>query len=81
MVTGGSPYDPIFWLHHCNVDRLWSEWMRRHQNGMPADATFRNEKFGDFVDASGQAVTSMTVTQLLDTTNLGYRYPEGAERN
>ncbi len=19
--------DPVFWLHHCNVDRLWSLWM------------------------------------------------------
>ncbi|MGH7194104.1 MAG: tyrosinase family protein, partial [Candidatus Saccharimonadales bacterium] len=25
MGTGGSPYDPIFWLHHSNVDRLWAE--------------------------------------------------------
>ncbi|HEX8469513.1 MAG TPA: tyrosinase family protein [Brevundimonas sp.] len=23
-------YDPIFWLHHCNIDRLWSVWMRRN---------------------------------------------------
>ena len=22
--------DPIFWLHHCNVDRLWSTWQQRH---------------------------------------------------
>ena len=21
-----SPNDPIFFLHHCNVDRLWAEW-------------------------------------------------------
>ncbi len=21
--------DPVFWLHHCNVDRLWSIWQRR----------------------------------------------------
>lgn len=20
--------DPVFWLHHCNVDRLWSIWQR-----------------------------------------------------
>lgn len=23
----GSPVDPIFWLHHGNVDRLWSIWI------------------------------------------------------
>ncbi len=23
--------DPVFFLLHCNVDRLWSEWIRQHQ--------------------------------------------------
>ncbi|HKO08858.1 MAG TPA: tyrosinase family protein, partial [Alphaproteobacteria bacterium] len=18
--------DPIFWMHHCNIDRLWASW-------------------------------------------------------
>jgi hypothetical protein len=22
----GSPFDPIFYLHHCNIDRLWAMW-------------------------------------------------------
>ncbi len=21
-----SPLDPIFYLHHCNIDRIWAEW-------------------------------------------------------
>jgi tyrosinase len=25
---GLSPLDPIFWLHHCMVDRVWAEWQR-----------------------------------------------------
>ena len=25
-----SPNDPIFFLHHCNVDRLWADWQNRH---------------------------------------------------
>jgi tyrosinase len=27
--------DPIFWLHHCNIDRLWEVWLQRdasHEN-------------------------------------------------
>ncbi len=24
--------DPIFWLHHCNVDRLWAAWMSEGSN-------------------------------------------------
>jgi tyrosinase len=21
-----AAYDPIFWMHHCNIDRLWASW-------------------------------------------------------
>lgn len=27
-----SPHDPTFFLLHCNVDRLWAEWIRTHQS-------------------------------------------------
>jgi|SRR5450631_3635792 tyrosinase len=27
-----SPNDPIFFLHHCNVDRLWAYWQLRNPN-------------------------------------------------
>jgi hypothetical protein len=26
MQPGTSPNDPVFFLHHCNVDRLWAQW-------------------------------------------------------
>jgi tyrosinase len=29
MAPGTSPNDPLFWLNHCNVDRIWQGWMRR----------------------------------------------------
>lgn len=24
--------DPLFWLHHCNIDRLWSAWLTSDKN-------------------------------------------------
>lgn len=30
MHPGTSPNDPIFFLHHCNVDRIWSVWQQKH---------------------------------------------------
>lgn len=30
MSPGTSPNDPIFFMHHCNVDRLWALWQFRH---------------------------------------------------
>ena len=32
-----SPFDPIFYLHHCNIDRLWAMWQADgHASDYPA---------------------------------------------
>ena len=66
--------DPLFWLHHANIDRLWEVWLRldpAHLNptGDPAflDTTF------SFPDAVGGSVT-WSVGEVLDTEFLGYVY-------
>lgn len=30
MSLSSSPNDPTFFLHHCNVDRIWAAWQERH---------------------------------------------------
>mgnify|MGYP001810251939 CR=1 FL=1 len=31
-----SPFDPFFYLHHCNIDRLWAMWqVDGHKNDYP----------------------------------------------
>ena len=30
MTQGSSPNDPVFWLHHCMLDRLWARWQKRN---------------------------------------------------
>jgi tyrosinase len=35
MVAMAAPNDPVFWLHHSNIDRLWSSWIRQHQDQSP----------------------------------------------
>jgi tyrosinase len=30
MRPASSPNDPVFFLNHCNVDRIWEAWMQRH---------------------------------------------------
>ncbi|MBL4684654.1 MAG: tyrosinase family protein [Nannocystaceae bacterium] len=41
MASGFSPNDPVFWLHHANVDRLWSIWQEnyraRNNSAAPSD--------------------------------------------
>jgi len=75
MRTFMSPLDPIFWLHHCNIDRLWAEWNtppRSNQNTSDAlwtDFAFRQ----NFVDQNGTAF-DVVVRDLQDLTQLGYTY-------
>lgn len=33
MLRGHSPNDPVFFLHHCNVDRIWAYWQSRPTSG------------------------------------------------
>src|SRR6266571_1110573 len=35
METGSSPSDPLFWLHHANIDRLWAKWQKQHPGVKP----------------------------------------------
>lgn len=67
--------DPLFWLHHCNIDRLWSVWRAMdptHTN--PTDASWLGMSF-DFHDASGAIVTK-TIGDAVDTLALGYQYED-----
>jgi tyrosinase len=66
--------DPIFWLHHANIDRLWEVWLRAdpaHVN--PAgDPAFRDTTF-TFPAPDGGEVT-WAVGDVLDTEFLDYVY-------
>ncbi|WP_327134661.1 tyrosinase family protein [Streptomyces sp. NBC_01343] len=41
MGTGVSPNDPVFWMHHAYVDKLWAEWQARNPKSayLPAAGT------------------------------------------
>jgi tyrosinase len=74
--------DPIFWLHHANIDRLWSVW-----NGISSSNTDPTASVNvggqniswpttvpfTFHDATGNEAT-MTPSQVLDTTTTSFSY-------
>ena len=70
--------DPIFWLHHCNLDRLWERWLRAPAGGHPpgrnpTDAAWLNRTF-ELVDRNGNRV-KMAVKAALDIEGrLSYTY-------
>jgi len=74
--------DPIFWLHHANIDRLWSVW-----NGISASNTDPTGSVNvngqniswpttvpfEFYNATGNVV-SMTPSQVTDTATSPFSY-------
>jgi tyrosinase len=66
--------DPIFWLHHANIDRLWVEWIAEGQGRAdPAQAQWRGHTF-EFFDKHGKQV-AMKCEGVLDTAaDLHYTY-------
>lgn len=66
--------DPIFWLHHANIDRLWEVWRNRGPGANWRDATWMAQTF-DFHNVGGAALT-FACKDLLDTTKIlhGYSY-------
>jgi tyrosinase len=59
-----AAFDPLFWAHHCMIDRLWREWQMDK-----SDATFpavvRTQVMEPF---------NWTAGAVLDPTALGYDY-------
>lgn len=68
--------DPIFWLHHANIDRLWSRWIASgNGRANPTDFAFLNTPF-PFADERGQIVTARGADVLDPAAQLGYRYDD-----
>jgi hypothetical protein len=45
-----SPFDPIFYLHHCNIDRLWAMWqVDGHADEYPASGGKPNHLRNDIM--------------------------------
>jgi tyrosinase len=65
MNSDWSPADPIFWLHHCEVDRLWAIWQSTHKSSHPpySSQALQLKPWND-----------TNYYTVLDTELVGYRY-------
>jgi tyrosinase len=62
--TSFSPVDPVFWLHHAEVDRLWHLWQLNHAKGHP-NLSGKSAKMDPWTE---------TYEQLQSVEELGYIY-------
>lgn len=83
-----SAFDPIFWLHHANVDRLFAIWQALNPNAydinkVETDGTFSirggtsvtpDTPLAPFNDASGRKFWTSNTSKKTESFN--YAYPE-----
>lgn len=63
-----AAYDPIFWAHHCMVDRTWRIWQHHHPNVLPP---------ANYLDQPLRP-RALTVREVLDVKQLGYDYSQSS---
>jgi tyrosinase len=66
--------DPVFWLHHANIDRLWQVWLDKGNRINPTQSSWLDFKFS-FHDKNGK-IAQMTCSSVEDTRKVlsGYTY-------
>ena len=77
-----SPFDPLFFLHHANVDRLWAEWQITHPgpDHYVPDDNASSDLLGHRLNDSMYPWNDPAFPELVTTTNvlyhtaLGYTY-------
>jgi hypothetical protein len=65
MRSTTSPADPIFFLHHANLDRIWSEWQVKNSRSNP---TNKNETL------MPPPIEGVKVSSVLSIKSMGYSY-------
>ncbi|HYO56498.1 tyrosinase family protein [Archangium sp.] len=76
MTDSTSPNDPVFFLHHCNVDRIWQAWRLRYPNApyVPAQSapnTLAFHRLDDALYSVLREATQATPRSVLDPLALG----------
>jgi tyrosinase len=79
MLPMTSPNDPVFFLHHCFVDKVWADWQALQREANPdASPHYAPEEGGP----AGHNIDDQlkpwerTIRQVLDITQLDYSYEQ-----
>lgn len=72
-----SAFDPIFFLHHCNIDRLWASWEYSFPNLALTYEEFRKQGWTPYIfyNPDGKQVTYNNTAEVYEAiSNVDYTY-------
>ncbi|KAL8919178.1 MAG: hypothetical protein Q9208_006938 [Pyrenodesmia sp. 3 TL-2023] len=74
-----SSFDPIFWLHHVNVDRLFALWQAIYPN---STVTPQVNAAGTYTDEGGKTedINTLASHSVVDTSLLSAANPDNATK-
>jgi tyrosinase len=77
FVNDTSPNDPIFFLHHSNIDRLWAQWQAANPRGgyQPADGSYPFNGLHDEMYPFNVYGIHVTPADVMNIRSLNYSYP------
>ena len=67
MGTSRSPADPLFWLHHAFIDKLWADWQQANSG-----TAFNPPNTTDQLQPP--PILTRTVSQVVSIRSVGYVY-------
>ena len=67
MGGAGSPQDPVFWLHHAFVDKIWADWQKINTGAAASPSNLSDT-------LQPPPLITRTVAQTMSTTSMGYVY-------
>lgn len=76
MPTGVSPRDPIFYLHHTYIDKLWTDWEQANPNGS-SHIIDHMLRYNGTTSFNGQLLPLVNPSRIHDSKSLGVFYAQG----
>lgn len=76
MLPMTSPNDPVFFMHHCMVDKVWHEWQQRFpaQGYLPTSGGRFGQNLTDPMAGTPDAQIGSRPIDVLDSAAIGIEY-------
>jgi hypothetical protein len=72
MAQSNSPSDPVFYLHHANIDRIWAEWQQTPNAQDPPNMADILQPKNNFPGSA--IIFNVPVSSVVKIADLNYTY-------